>query len=115
MWATSSVFDCVSGAYIDPTEIADDPELFRATVTDQLLDQISGLDQELREGYFTGYEDVVARWNEYCVVFLEDSLEITFSTYELGPYAMGPQVFNLSYENLSSALGEIGPVRLGLK
>ena len=113
-WAVSYLFDWAQGAYIDPIEVADDPELFRSTVTDQLLDQIMGLDEEIRNSYFTGYEETVARWNEYCVTFQEEWLEVTFSTYELGPYAMGPQVFTLSYDGLRDALGEMGIVRLGL-
>jgi len=115
VWTSSDLFDLRQGVYIDPVEVADDPELFRATVTDQLLDRIAGLDEEIRLGYFTGYEDVVARWNEYCAAFTEEGLEITFSTYELGPYALGPQVFLLSYEDLTDALGENGTVRLGLR
>ena len=113
-WAVSYLFDWAQGAYIDPIEVADDPELFRATVTDQLLDQIMGLDEEIRAGYFTGYEETVSRWNEYCVTFQPDCLEVTFSTYELGPYAMGTQVFTLDYVNLTEALGELGAARLGL-
>ena len=113
-WSVSYLFDWERGVYIDPIEVADDPELLRATVTDQILDQIMGLDREIRESYFTGYEETVARWNEYCVIFNPEGLEVTFSTYELGPHAMGAQVFTLTYEELGSALGEMGRERLGL-
>ena len=113
-WTVSYLFDWSKGAYIDPIEVADDPELLRATVTDQILDQIMGMDEEVRAGYFTGYEETVARWNEYCVIYQEDGLEVTFSPYELGPYAMGMQVFNLAYGDVENALGEMGMQRLGL-
>ena len=43
-WSASYVFDWTQGAYINPIEVADNPEQFRATVTDQLLDQIMGLE-----------------------------------------------------------------------
>ena len=114
-WSSCYIFDWAQGAYINPIEVADNPEQFRATVTDQLLDQIMGLDPEVREGYFTGYEETAAAWNDYCVVFRESGLEITFSAYELGPYAMGSQVFTLSYEDLGDVLGETGRARLGLE
>ena len=76
-WSNSYIFDWAQGVYINPIEVADNPEQFRATVTDLLLDQIMGLDPEVREGYFTGYEETAAAWNDYCVVFREDGLEIT--------------------------------------
>ena len=91
-----------------------DPELFRATVTDQLLDQIMGLDEEIRAGYFTGYEETVSRWNEYCVTFQPDCLEVTFSTYELGPYALGTVELRADYRELAELLGPGGLERLGL-
>lgn len=114
VWSYSYMFDWAQGTYIDPVEAADDPEGFRAAVTDKLLDQIMGLDPEVLAGYFTGYEDAVSRWNEYCAVFKEAGLEVTFATYELGPYALGEQVFTLSYQEIGEALGPAGQARLGL-
>ena len=50
----SRTFDLSRGAYIDPLEVADDPELFRATVTDLLLDHIQHLDPEILTGVLQG-------------------------------------------------------------
>ena len=62
---SSYLFDLERGNFLDPTELADDPELLRATVTDLLLDQIAG--EGLEEMYFEGYVSTVSQWNSYCV------------------------------------------------
>ena len=110
----SRTFDLRRGAYIDPLEVADDPELFRATVTDLLLDHIQHLDPEVLSGYFEGYESTVAQWNTRSVCFGAEGLVVTFSEYDLGPYAMGTQTFSIDYGEFADALGQGGQVKLGL-
>ena len=110
----SRTFDLSRGAYIDPLEVADDPELFRATVTDLLLDHIQHLGAEVLAGYFKGYEETVAQWNTRSVRFGQEGMTVTFSRYELGPYAMGTQTFEIQYEEFAEALGQGGQVKLGL-
>ena len=110
----SRTFDLSRGEYIDPLEVADDPELFRATVTDLLLDQIQHLDPEILSGYSDGYESTVAQWNSRSVCFGEDRMTVIFSEYELGPYALGTQIFEIQYDELTEALGQGGQVKLGL-
>ena len=110
----SRTFDLTRGEYIDPLEVADDPELFRATVTDLLLDHIQHLEPEILAGYSEGYESTVAQWNIRSVCFGEDGMTVTFSEYELGSYALGTQVFTLEYEEFTDALGQGGQVKLGL-
>ena len=41
-------------------------------------------------------------------------MTVTFSAYELGPYAMGPVELTLSYEVLAQAIGEGGLAHLGV-
>ncbi len=110
----SRTFDLSRGEYIDPLEVADDPELFRATVTDLLLDHIQHLDPEVLSGYFEGYESTVAQWNTRSVCFGAEGLTVTFPQYDLGPYAMGTQIFDIRYEEFADALGQGGQVKLGL-
>ena len=110
----SRTFDLERGEYIDPLEVADDPELFRATVTDLLLDHIQHLDPEVLSGYFKGYEETVAQWNTRSVCFGAEEMSVTFSQYELGPYALGTQVFDIRYEEFTDALGQGGQIKLGL-
>ena len=110
----SRLFDLSRGEYIDPLEVADDPELFRATVTDLLLDHIQHLDPEILAGYSEGYESTVAQWNTRSVCFGEDGMTVTFSEYELGPYALGTQTFTIQYGECMDALGQGGQVKLGL-
>ena len=110
----SRTFDLSRGEYIDPLEVADDPELFRATVTDLLLDHIQHLEPEILAGYSEGYESTVAQWNTRSVCFGEDGMTVTFSEYELGSYALGTQTFTIQYEECMDALGQGGQVKLGL-
>ena len=111
----SRTFDLGRGEYIDPLEVAEDPELFRATVTDLLLDHIQHLDPETLSGYFKGYEETVAQWNTRSVCFGGEGLTVTFSRYELGPYALGTQTFEIRYGEFVDALGQGGRIKLGLE
>ena len=110
----SRTFDLNRGEYIDPLEVADDPELLRATVTDLLLDQIQHLDPEILAGYYEGYESTVSQWNSRSVCFGAEGMTVVFSEYELGPYVLGTQTFTIHYEELAEALGQGGQVKLGL-
>ena len=78
---SSYLFDLERGNFLDPTELADDPELLRATVTDLLLDQIAG--EGLEEMYFEGYVSTVSQWNSYCVRLSETEMTVVFSPYVL--------------------------------
>ena len=110
----TKTFDLERGAYIDPLEIADDPELFRATVTDLILDQIQHLDEEITSGYFSDYESAVAQWNTRYTAFGSDGMTVIFSAYDLGPYVIGEQRFVVDYSDLADAIGEGGQAKLGL-
>ena len=108
----SYLFDMDRGVFVDATEIADDPELLRATVTDLILDQINGMDQEIRDGLFENYPSVVSQWNDRCVVLGEDGMTVTFSAYDIGPYAMGALSVEIPYASITTALGEGGAEKL---
>ena len=110
----SYLFDLDRGAFIDPTEMADDPELLRATVTDLIADEIDGMDPELRGGLFEDYISTVSQWNSYSVRLTEEAMTVTFSAYALGPYALGALSFTIPYEEIRTALGSGGLAKLGL-
>lgn len=108
---TSYLFDVDRGCYIDPLELADDPEIFRATVAERIMEEIQA-DDELRSVLYDGYGDTAAAWNDACVSFEED-LVVTFSTYMLAPHAAGAISFRIPYEE--AGLGEGGLAKLGIE
>ena len=111
---SSYIFDLERGTFIDPTEIADDPELLRGTVIDLIVDEIDGMDENIQTGLFEDYINTVSLWNTYSVRLEESAMTVTFSTYALGPYALGSLSFSLPYSELYTALGSGGMAKLGL-
>ena len=111
---SSYIFDLERGAFIDPTEIADDPELLRGTVIDLIVDEIDGMDENIQTGLFEDYINTVSLWNTYSVRLEESAMTVTFPTYALGPYALGTLSFSLPYNELSNALGSGGMAKLGI-
>lgn len=107
---TSYLFDMDRGCYIDPLELADDPETFRTTVEQRILEEIER-DETLRSMLYDGYADTVADWNDACVSF-EEELVVTFSTYMLAPHAAGAISFRIPYGE--AGLGAGGLARLGV-
>ena len=107
----SYTFDLERGGYVNPIEIADDPDAFRATVTDLILDQILGMGQEIHDTLFEGYEATVGSWNDYYVSFGED-ICVIFPACALGPHALGPLEFHIDYDEVH--LGEGGEAKLAL-
>lgn len=109
----SYLFDLERGAYINPIEIADDPELLRSTVTDLILDELDS-NPDYQGGFFEDYAATTAQWNEYCVLLGAEEMTVVFVPYVLGPYAMGEVEVSIGYDEIRSALGEGGIERLGL-
>ena len=111
LWCRSFIFDLESASFINPAEVADDPQAFRAAVAQLLLEQIQELPAEIRDNYFSGYEAAVEEWNNYCVTF-GDEIRVEFSPYVLGTYSIGSQVFSVPYQAVE--LGSGGQARLGI-
>lgn len=107
----SYLFDLKSGQFIDPTQLADDPELFRTGVEELLLEKAE--EDARRENFWEDYANVIARWNEAGLEFDELGLSVVFSPYELGPYSCGEIALRLSWEELEPLLGPGGMERLG--
>ena len=107
-------FDLSVGQFIDPTQVADDPEAFRVAAADLLVVHAESLGEEYVSGFWTDYRDIITRWNETSVIFEESGMTVIFSAYELGPYALGPVELKLSYEELIDAIGDGGLYHLGV-
>ncbi len=109
----SYLFDLKRGVYIDPIEIADDPELFRSTVTDLILDELDS-NPDYVGGFFEDYAATTAQWNEFCVLLGAEEMTVVFVPYVLGPYTMGAVEVSIGYDEIRSILGEGGAERLGI-
>lgn len=112
-YTVSYTFDLSVGQFIDPTQVADDPENFRIRAAELLIQHADSLGEEYTSGFWADYRDSIARWNESAVVFSSDGMAVIFSVYTLGPYAMGPVELTLSYRELADALGSGGLAHLG--
>lgn len=109
-YTASYLFDLASGQFIDPTQIADDPEAFRTGGAELLLKKAESHAE--KNAFWEDYPDVIARWNEGAVQFSEEGMTVTYSPYEMGPYSIGEVEFSLSWDELSPLLGESGLARL---
>lgn len=112
-YAQSYTFDLSLGQFIDPTQIAEDPEAFRIQTAALLVEKAEGLGEDYVGGFFPDYAETISHWNERAVLFNESGMTVIFSVYDLGPYAMGPVELQLTYEELSEIIGNESLARLG--
>lgn len=110
-YSSSYLFDLAAGQFIDPIQLAEDPEAFRAGAAGLLLEQAETHGE--RESFWEDYAAVIDRWNESTVRFNENGMQVTYSPYEIGPYSIGEVEFSLSWEELAPLIGESGLARLG--
>lgn len=110
-YASSCLFDLRAGQFIDPAQIAEDPEAFRAGAAALLLEKAELCAD--RGQFWEDYADVIASWNEGTVVFDGEGMSVIYSPYELGPYTIGEVELFLTYEELSPLAGEGAMERLG--
>lgn len=110
-YAASYLFDLAAGQFIDPTQIAEDPEAFRTGAAALLLEKADAHPE--RDAFWQDYADIIAHWNEGTVRFNGEGMQVIFSPYELGPYAMGEVELCLGFEELAGLIGEGGLTRLG--
>ncbi len=113
-YTDSYTFDLTMGQFIDPAQIGDDPEAFRVKAAALLVAQAEGLGADYTAGYWNDYADIISHWNDAAVLFDAEGMTVIFSAYELGPYAMGPVVLFLTYDELADAIGPGGLAHLGI-
>ena len=107
-------FDLSAGRFIDPAQLADDPETFRTGVAELLVEKADSMGEEYTSGYWADYRDIIAHWNEGTVIFGDGGMTVHYSPYEIGPYAMGDLDLTVSYQELEPLIGPGGMEKLGL-
>lgn len=115
-WLLGWNFDLLTGAFFTPETLAEGTDLTEA-VTEELLRQAQTPDDTgwvPAEGYWEGYEAILANWPSCAVTFDEAGMRVEFSAYELAPYAAGAQSFHVPYALLREHLSEAGRTLLGL-
>ena len=110
-------FDLANGTFFGAEGLAGHPEL-REAVAAELLRQAQKRAEEdgwaPEELFWPEYESILADWPSYAVSFAEGGMTVSFSPYELAPYAVGVQEFFLPYDFLADYLDEPEKVTLGL-
>ena len=108
-------FDLMTGQFFAPEILAADGQIFLDAVRDEIIRQIDMTPEAAVEaGYWEDYQDIAANWSSYAVSFNEEGMTVAFSRYEIACYAMGPQEFRLSYEQLAPHLNSHGRDLLGI-
>ena len=116
-WQLGWNFDLEEGVFFGSEVLADGTEL-QEVVGGEIIRQAR---LPLEDGtvpaewYWEDYEDIIANWVSYTVSFDAEGMVVTFSPYELAPYAAGPQTFRLSYDWLEPHLSAHGRALLGLE
>ena len=114
-YASSLLFDLTAGQFIlDPSQLADDPSAFRTGAAEKLVEKAEAI-RSNRDVYWQDYAEIISRWNEGTVLFDEESMLAVYSTYELGPYAMGAVELRLSWDELAELMGPAALTRLGVE
>jgi hypothetical protein len=105
-------FDLDAGAFVEPTVVAEDEQLFQQAVTGEIIRQADekarAEGMEPKDFYWENYQDIAADWASYAVSFDADGMTVGFSQYEMACYAAGEQVFSLSNEFLKPYLSDYG-------
>lgn len=116
-WQLGWNFDLEEGTFFGPELLADGTELQEAVSGEIIRQAQLWLEDGTvpAEGYWEDYEAIIANWTSYTVSFDEEGMVVIFSTYELAPYAAGPQTFRLSYDWLEPHLSAHGRALLGLE
>lgn len=110
-YADSYLFDLEAGQFIDPLQLADDPETFRAGAAALLLEKAE--EHPVSGSFWQDYGDLIARWNEGTVLFDGKGMKVIYSPYEIAPYGMGDVELPLTWEELAPLLGPGGMEHLG--
>lgn len=110
-YVVSYLFDLEAGQFIDPLQVADDPESFLAGAAALLLEKAEK--HPMFESFWQDYGDLIARWNTGTVLFDGEGMRAIYSPYVIAPYAVGDVELLLTWEELAPLIGEGGMARLG--
>ena len=102
-------FDLTTGTFISVPSLAEDPVAFQEAVTAAIISQLESVAAEYdlppEELFWANYEEIAADWSSYAVSFHPEGMTVTFSAYDMAPYAAGPQIFDFTYDWLETYLG----------
>lgn len=110
-YTDSYLFDLEAGQFIDPLQLADDPEVLRTGAAALLLEKAE--EHPVFDSFWQDYPELIARWNEGTVLFDGEGMKAVYSPYEIAPYGMGDVELTLTWEELAPLLGAEGMERLG--
>lgn len=110
-YAEGYLFDLEAGQFIDPLQLADNPEALRTGAAALLLEKAE--EHPVFDSFWQDYPDLIARWNEGTVLFDGEGMKTVYSPYEIAPYGMGDVELTLTWEELAPLLGPEGMERLG--
>lgn len=116
-WQLGWTFDLLQGTFLEPELLSEGTELLDA-VSEEILRQADAPGENgraLSEDYWEDREAIIANWYSYAVSFDAGGMTVTFSPYELAPYAMGAQCFHLPYDFLAPCLSDYGRMLLGIE
>lgn len=109
-------FDLENGTFFGP-ELLGGAEL-QSAVTEELkrqsVERAAELDATPEELYWADYETILADWPSSAVSFDADGMTVSYSPYELAPYAFGSQIYKIPYDVLEPYLSLQGMEILGL-
>ena len=109
----SFLFDLESGQFINPIQIAENPESFRTGAADLLLKRADAI-PENEGNYWLDYKEIIAHWNEAAVLFDRDGMLVIYSPYDLGPYAMGDVELRLTWDEVKELAGKTSLEHFGI-
>lgn len=109
-------FDLDTATFFDPKLLGSGTD-FQEVVAAELVRQANQPQEDYvpTEMYWEDYETIMADWPSYAVSFDETGMTVTFSPYELAPYAAGPQSFHLTNDWLEGHLSQQGRLLLGME
>ena len=98
-----ATFDAKTGFRLSFWDLAADKDAFAETTLNSCLEQVTA---EYGEGLYIDYEETIRKvWEEEPNWYLDEvGVNIIFTPYEIGPYAMGEVTVLLPYEEFSGLL-----------
>lgn len=104
-------YDLADGKFIELADLSDQPEKLNQMIANEIVSAIEKGDDT--DGYFEDYAETIRAKESFEVSFGADVMTVTFSQYEIAPYASGIPSFEISYDKLAPFLNERGRRLLG--
>lgn len=99
-------YDLADGRFIELADLSDQPGKLNEMVANEIISSI-GKGNDI-DGYFEDYAETIRAKESFEVSFGADAMTVTFSQYEIAPYASGIPTFEITYDKLAPFLNERG-------